>query len=322
MNRARISAIVLVAVAFGFALGTRVRESNSPAESPAPIASAQQAAAAPSLPAAPTTPQDNRAARPSAPDGKDFLRALPSLQAQARAGNLAAMRLLYQRLGSCTMFQARSDEQIIADENARWQRQIDIEREITAAYPARPRQPPFDEASLLAARDQAIEEARVHRDLCTGMSERERETRIEWLQLLLDRHDRVSVLDAAAPATVNVRDVERVRNAERLVQLASSEREALDALIAGGDIDAITAGMNAYRDGEGLLERDAERAYAYAHALSLAGAQLDETKRQQAAWTIRRLTQSRPGFPALGAEQIEKARAAGLALYQRCCAAH
>lgn len=324
MSPARIGAILIAALALGFALGgVRVRTPLPRNAEPARSATAPAVSGAAHAAETASTPVSKLAPAVSADlDGKEFVRAFPALQALARGGNVEAMRLLYKRLGSCAMFQPKSDEQIRADENVQWQRQIEITRELNAAHPDRPIQPPFDEPSLIAARDKAVQQEFDRRDLCTGLSARQLGSRIDWLQLLLDRRDRASVLDAALAATVNVRSVERVRTAEQLVQLAASERTALDALVAGGDLDAIQRGMNAYRDGEAtLLPRDAELAYAYAYALSLVGARLKESRQQEVSSTMKLLSEGRGGNPPLTAEQIDKARAAGLALYKRCCAA-
>lgn len=323
MKSSWIAALLLAGLALGFALGGV--QHGAPARrdaAPAPTSAAPDAVnSSPAAKAQAAPKQKLPAASLQDLDGMEFVRALPSLQAQAKAGDAEAMRLLYKRLGSCVLFRARTDEEIHAEENRQWEQQLEFTRDFDAHHPDRPRQPPFDEASLIVARDRSVREAFDRRDLCTSVSEQQRESRLDWLQRLIDRHDRATILDATAPMALHVSGIERVRNAERLVQLAQSERDALDVLIASGDIGAIDSAMRAYSQHEGLLDRDAERAYAYAYALSLIGAQLEESQRQRAASTMQMLLKDIPGYPPLSADQAEQARAVGLALYQRCCAA-
>ena len=252
-------------------------------------------------------------------DGKEFVDALPSLETLARGGNLDAARVLYQRLRSCVDFHASSDEEIRGRENADYQRQIEISRRIRSEYPDRPENPMFAEASLTRAHEKALKAAFDQRDLCIALTSQQIERYLDWAQFALERHDRQTILDATRPGNIGVKGVERVRNAERLMEIAEIERNDLNDLIATGDLSTLERAAYVYAsDSNGLLRHDPELAYMYAYALSLAGGAGSDLRLTTAI--MEGLANGRPPYPPLSGQQMDAARARGLALFQSCCA--
>jgi hypothetical protein len=252
-------------------------------------------------------------------DGKEFVDALPSLEALARGGNLDAARVLYKRLRSCIAFDKSSDEEIRGRENANYQRQVEISRQIRREYPDRPVNPMFDEASLRREYESALKADFDQRDLCTSLAPQQVDQYLDWAQFALERQDRKTVLDATIPGNIGVSGIERVRNAERLMEIADIERNDLNNLIATGDRAALERAAYAYAsDSNGLLSRDPELAYTYAYTLSLAGGNGNDLP--QITAMLKSLSSGQGPFPPLTAQQIDAARAKGLALFESCCA--
>ena len=120
---------------------------------------------------------------------------------------------------------------------------------------------------------------------------------------------------------ISIRGIERVRNAEKLVELAQIERSNLDDLIATGDLPALQRAVYAYGgDFSGIVPHDAEMGYMYAYMLSLIGGVGNERQQRENADVMQNLASGRGFYPPLTAQQIEDARARGLALFQQCCA--
>jgi len=252
-------------------------------------------------------------------NGKEFVDVLPSLETLARSGNLEAARVLYQRLRSCVGFEDASDEAIRDRENANYQQQLGISRRIRSEYPDRPENPMFSEASLKQAHESALKAAFDRRDLCTSLTPLQISRHLDWERFALERHDRKTILDATKPDSTEVRGAERVRNAERLADMAEIEGNELNKLISTGDLVALERAAYAYgSDSTGLLRRDPELAYMYTYALSLAGGTRNDL--HQISATMESLASGRPLHPPLSAQQVDAARARGLALFQSCCA--
>jgi hypothetical protein len=253
--------------------------------------------------------------------GKEFIEALPSLEKLARSGNIDAVRTLYQQLGSCVSYKKRSDEEIRDSENKRYQQQLEITKEISATHPDRPANPLFAEDSLRAAHESALKAAFDLRDLCSVLTLQRIESRLDWLQLALERRDRQTILDATMQDKISIHGIERVRNAEKLLELAQSERSNLHDLIATGDLTALQRAAYAYgADFNGILPRDAETGYMYAYVLSLIGGEGNETQQGENARRMEKLASGLGPYPPLTAQQIEDARVRGLALFRQCCA--
>jgi len=263
-------------------------------------------------------------------NGKEFVDALPSLETLARSGNLDAARVLYQRLRSCVGFDDTSDEVMRSHENADYQRQIAISRQIHSDHPDRPVNPIFSERSLEQAHESRVKAAVNQSDLCKGLTPQQIEKYLDWAQFALERHDRQTILEAALPGNIGAKGVERVRNAERLIEIAQIERDDLNNLIAGGDLAALEQAAYAYSygsDSMGLLQREPELAYTYAYALSLAGGFEDDLpvitglmESLANGRPINVLLSAQQIYAPLSAEQIDAARVRGLALFQSCCA--
>jgi hypothetical protein len=252
-------------------------------------------------------------------NGKEFVYAMPSLETLARGGNLEAARVLYQRLRSCVGFEDSPDEAIRERENANYQQQLGISRRIRSEHPDRPENPVFSEASMRQTHERALKAAFDQRDLCTALTSQQIERYLDWVRFALERHDRQTILDATTPNDIGLRGTERVRNAERLTEIAEIERNELNNLISAGDLTALERAAYAYgSDSTGLLRRDPELAYMYAYALSL----IEDTRNdlRQISAMMESLASGRPLHPPLSAQQIDTARARGLALFQRCCA--
>ena len=252
-------------------------------------------------------------------DGKEFVDALPFLETLARGGDLDAARVIYQRLRSCVDFHANSDEEIRSRENLDYQRQIEITRRIRREYPDRPVNPPFDEASLTRAHERALKADFDQRDLCTSLAPQQVDQYLDWAQFALERQDRQMVLDATIPGEISGSGIERVRNAERLMEIADIERNDLNDLIATGDRAALERAAYAFAsDSNGILPRDPGLAYMYAYALSLAGGNGNDLS--QITAMMHSLASGQSYYPPLTAQQIDTARARGLALFESCCA--
>jgi hypothetical protein len=254
--------------------------------------------------------------------GREFVEALPSMEKLARSGNLNVARALYQSLGSCVGFRKQSDEEIRTQENESYARQREITQQIRTEHPDHSIKPPFDEDSLREAHERALKAAFDQRDLCTALTPQQIESRLDWIQLALDRRDRRTVLDVTAPGIISVRGIERVRNAERLVEIAELEQNDLNSLIATGDLTALGRAVYAYGMDGGILPHDPELAYAYAYAyaLSLTGGTDNDSQRSANAQMMENFASGWGGYPPLTAQQIEAARAKGQALFQQCCA--
>lgn len=252
-------------------------------------------------------------------DGKEFVDALPSLEALARGGNFDAARLIFRRLRSCVDFHASSDQELRSRENADYQRQVEISRRIRREHPDRPVNPMFDEVSLTRAHERALKADFDQRDLCTSLAPQQVDQYLDWAQFALERQDRQMVLDATIFGEISARGIDRLRNAERLKEIADIERNDLNNLIATGDRAALERAMYAYAsDSNGLLPRDPELAYMYAYALSLAGGNGNDLT--QISTMMQSLASGQSFYPPLTAQQIEAARAQGLALFESCCA--
>jgi len=250
-------------------------------------------------------------------NGKEFVDALPSLEKLARNGNLDAVHLLYDRLASCADYQKKSDEEIRTSENDNYQHQIEVTRKIRAEHPNISLPSSANEDALKHTYEEALKRAFDERDLCTALTPLQIESRLDWVQFALERHDRTAILDAAALRNIGVRGIERIRNAERMVQMAEIEKTDLDDLIATGDVTALERAAYAYgSDLPGILSRDPELAYTYAYALSLLDG--NEMQQQMNAQMVQSIASGQGFYPPLTEQQIANARAAGLALFQQC----
>lgn len=317
----QIALFLCLAVAFGFIAGHSRRSVPSATGS---ISSASETAQTPRRPESPGKVNARQAQKAAPADltnlnGKEFVAEFASLEAAARSGNLDAARLLYGRLRSCVGFQASSDEEIRRREDADYQRQFEISRRIQNEFPNRPVNPMISEASLKQAYERALKEDFDQRDLCTSLKPQQVGRYLDWVQFALERQDRETVLDATIPTRISSSGIDRVRNAERLMEIAEIERSDLNNLIATGDLAALERAAYAYEsDSNLLLSRDPELAYMYAYALSLAGGYRNDLSQMTAI--MQSLASGQHSYPPLTSQQIDAARARGSALFQSCCA--
>lgn len=316
-----VGPFLCLATVLGFIAGHSRRNASSEADATRPAVESAKIQRRPNL-----TAQVNAKIAPRAVpadlmslDGKEFVDAMPSLEALARGGKLDAARVLYERLRSCVDFQESSDEEIRSRENARYQQQIELSKRIRRENPDRPVNPMIDEASLRRTYERALKADFDQHDLCTSLTPQQVDKYLDWAQFALERQDRQTILDATLPGSIGAMGIERVRNAERLLEIADIERNDLNNLIATGDLTALERAAYAYAsDSNGLLSRDPELAYVYAYALSLAGGKGNDL--QQITAMMQSLASGQAFYPPLTAQQIDTARARGLALFQSCCA--
>jgi hypothetical protein len=252
-------------------------------------------------------------------DGKRFLAALPDLLARAYNGNVDAMRLVDRRFDSCAAYVVRSDEEMAQVTDREYERQLDIVRQLRAAHPQQALPPSLDEEALAAQHAERLRQATEQNDLCRGLTAAQIETRLVWAQRLVEAGDRDTILGLTRSEN-RLQGADRLRNAERLAQLAISEDDALDRLIGTGDLDALERAMRAH-DGMNakVVRRDPQRAYVYAYALSLAAGD-DQERGRAAAAEMGFLERGGGPIVALTPAQIEQAGIAGAALFKRCCA--
>jgi hypothetical protein len=255
-------------------------------------------------------------------NGKEFVDAIPTLEALARHGDLDAAHVLIQRLGSCGDYHVASDEEIRAREESKYQRELDAVKSMRASQNDRPLDPRFSDESLLRAHEADLKADFDERDVCTSLTPRQIEGRFDWIRLSLERHNRQTILDAASlNGGIGSGGIERVRNAEKLNEIAQIERSDLDALIAAGDVTALQRAANAFgRGSNSFLQRDAALAYTYAYAWTLTDTTDNAWQRQEMTALMEHLAGGQGFFPPLTPAQIDEARAQGLALFQRCCA--
>ena len=256
-------------------------------------------------------------------DGKEFIESLPALEALAGGGDLDAIHVLIKRLGSCGGYQPASDEEIRAREESSYRRNLDAVKSLRASANGRPMDPHFSDESLLHAHEAALKAAFDERDLCTSLTPRQTERRFDWIRIALERHDRQTILDAASPGGgIGSGGIERVRNADKLAEIAQIERSDLDALIATGDTAALDRAAHAFGSGSSFLfQRDAALAYPYAYAWTLADSSENAWQRDAMKQLMEQLASGQGYYPPMTSAEIDQARARGLSLFQSCCAA-
>jgi hypothetical protein len=254
-------------------------------------------------------------------NGKEFIDSLPTLETLAGHGDLDAVHVLINRLGSCGDYHPASDEEIRAREDSSYRRNLDAVKSLRANN--HPIDPHFSDESLLHAHEAALRAAFDERDLCTSLTPRQIERRFDWIRMALERHDRQTILDAvSAGGGIGSGGIERVRNAEKLNEIAQIERSDLDALIATGDITALDRAAHAFGSGSrSLFQRDATLAYAYAYAWTLADSSENVWQTDAMKKLMEDLASGSGYYPALTSAEIDQARARGLSLFQSCCAA-
>jgi hypothetical protein len=203
-------------------------------------------------------------------NGKEFVDAMPTLEAQAARGTLDAAHALIQRLGSCSGYRVASDEEIRAREESNYRRELDAVKSLRASQNDRPLDPRFSAESVASAHEAALKVDFDERDVCTALTPQQIEGRFDWIRLSLERHDRQTILDAASlNSGIGSGGIERIRNAEKLNEIAQIEHSDLDALIATGDVTALEHAANAFgRGSNSFVQRDAALAFAYAYAWS------------------------------------------------------
>ncbi len=253
--------------------------------------------------------------------GKEFVEALPALEALAHRGDMDATRLLIRGLGSCGSYRAASDEDIRDREESKYQRELDMLKLWRAKENGRPVDPGFNEESIAREHDAALKSAFDERDLCTSLTPQQMDSRFDWIRIALERHDRQMILDAAlAGVGIGTGGIERVRNAEKLEEIARLERSELDALIATGDVTALERAAYAFGGGwNSILQYDATLAYTYAYAWTLTQTPVDTWQQHAMPELMQNLSAGKGQRAPLTPAQIDAARAQGLALFQRCC---
>ncbi|QBB72218.1 hypothetical protein ELE36_18630 [Pseudolysobacter antarcticus] len=252
--------------------------------------------------------------------GKEFLNELPTLETLARNGDMDTLRGLYRRLDSCANFSRLPDEEInhIEDQNYR-QRRV-VAKQILAQYLDGEVGHSMDEETLKHEHEKALEQAFDQRDLCTALTPRQIDSRLDWMRLGLEQHDRKTILDVTTFGTSVTRGVERVRNAEQLIELEEIEQVALDGLIEVGDRDALHAAIRAYgADFSGVLQQDSVLGYTYAFVASLASSAEGEDQQRNYLQQMESFANGYNFIAPLSPQQIADARAKGLLLFQRCC---
>lgn len=255
-------------------------------------------------------------------NGKEFVAAIPALEALARHGDLDAAHVLIQRLGSCSNYHVASDDEIRTQEESNYQRALHAVKTLRASQNDRPLDPRLSTESLANAHEAALKADFDERDLCTSLTPRQIEGRFDWIRRALELKDRQTILDTASPGGgIGSGGIERVRNAEKLNEIAQIERSDLDALIATGDLTALERAANAFGNGSSsILPRDAPLAYAYAYAWSHTDSGDNAQRRQEMMTLIDNLASGQGFFSPLTPAQIDEARVKGVALFQHCCA--
>jgi hypothetical protein len=242
-------------------------------------------------------------------DGKDFIAALPDLQQRARAGDVEATKVLFERLQGCSAYMVRSDTDIRKAVDNQFQRQRDIQRRIRERKPDFPLDPAWDVGGV--AYQQALQRDFDRRDRCTSLTRQQIESRLEVAKLAIQRGDRAMVIALGGIGQFSVEDAELVRHADALIELRAIEIAALDRLIDAGDIDALSRAAYGYSNDSSLLPNDLIQAYTHAYAWLQADSGGDP-------WGMQRFLDGLVKG-GLSAQQIDEARARGEAIYRRCC---
>ena len=307
---ARLRAVATVAAVVAVAmLGYRHGETAGARAAASPAVAVSMARKTPPRPPKRAATSDGLPSDLWSLDGSEFVAKMPALEKLARSGDLAAERVLVNRLQRCSTYQHRGEDDIRRSVDEQYAQQLGVQKNIEASGGHSTFR--IDDKW----RDDLLRRDLDERDRCEALGAADLDRRFDWAALALSHHDRDTTLRFATMAELEPNDAERLRDADRLPDIAHELVAELDALVDSGDADAMEREAYLFSNpSHTILDvADPVRGYALAYAMSLAAASGDGSLTRLAGARLQEAASR------LSPNAIEQAQRDGEALYERCC---